>query len=365
MKTRMRNERKSGKRQDRAGIMLAAALACAATVSTSACGAVSPTAPAGSDAFSSQAASGVPYEERPLVRIATLKGPTGMGMVKLFDENDSKQTANRYETLIVGTPDEIVGKISSGAIDIAAVPTNLAATLYNKTSGGVQLLALNTLGVLYILEKGGTVSSVADLKGKTLYASGQGATPEYILDYILEQNGIDPEKDLTIEYKAEHTELMTLAASGMADLVLLPEPFVTTLLGQDKGFAKKIDLTVEWEKATQAAGISGSVLAMGGLIVRKEFAENDPDAVRSFLTEYKASVDYVNAQPAAAAQRIVRYGIMASAALAEAAIPSSHIVYVDGAEMKAGIRPFYQILLDTDPKSIGGSIPPDDFYYMK
>ena len=307
----------------------------------------------------------VAYENRTLIRIATLKGPTGMGMVKLFSDNEAKTTANRYEPLIVGTPDEIVGKISSGEIDIAAVPTNLAATLYNKTGGKVQILALNTLGVLNILEKGDTVKSIADLKGKTLYASGKGSTPEFILNYILMQNGIDPAKDLTIIYKTEHSELATLALSGGANLVMLPEPFVTTVLSKDSGFKSVLDLTKEWSATTKKTGVNDSVLAMGCVIVRKDFADANKAAVNAFLTEYEASINYVNESMDDASVLIEKYGIMDSSALAKIAIPNCNIVYIDGVTMKTQIANLYNVFFMADPKSIGGKIPEDDFYYTK
>jgi len=307
----------------------------------------------------------VAYENRPLIKIATLKGPTGMGMVKLFSDNEAKTTANRYEPLIVGTPDEIVGKISSGEIDIAAVPTNLAATLYNKTSGKVQLLALNTLGVLNILEKGDTVKSIADLKGKTLYATGKGSTPEFILNYLLIQNGIDPAKDITIIYKTEHSELATLALSGQANLVLLPEPFVTTVLSKNAGFKSVIDMTDEWSATTRKTGIKDSVLSMGCVIVRREFAEANKAAVDAFMAEYKTSISYVNESTAEASLLIAKYEIMASSALAKIAIPNCNITYIDGEVMKTQISNLYNVFFMADPKSIGGKLPEDDFYYIK
>ncbi|MHB1484347.1 MAG: ABC transporter substrate-binding protein [Saccharofermentanales bacterium] len=306
----------------------------------------------------------VKYEDRTLIKIATLKGPTGMGMVKLFSDNEAKTSLNRYTPLIVGAPDEIVSKISSGEIDIAAVPTNLAATLYNKTNGKIQILALNTLGVLNILEKGETVKSIADLKGKTLYASGKGSTPEFILDYLLQQNGIDPVKDITIIYKTEHAELATLALTGGANLVMLPEPFVTTVLSKNAGFKNVIDMTEEWEKTTLKTGIKDSVLSMGCVIVRKEFAQANKAAVDSFLTEYKASIDYTNQYLDETSVLVAKYGIMASAALAKVAIPNCHIVFIEGEVMKAQIANLYNIFFMADPKSIGGKLPGDDFYYI-
>lgn len=307
----------------------------------------------------------VAYENRVLVRIATLKGPTGMGMVKLFSDNESKTTMNRYETLIAGTPDEIVGKISTGEIDIAAVPTNLAATLYNKTNGKVQLLALNTLGVLNILEKGDSVKSISDLKGKTLYASGKGSTPEFILNYLLLQNGIDPVKDLTIIYKTEHSELATLALSGQADIVMLPEPFVTTVLSKNAGFKNAIDITEAWDTTTQKTGVKDSILSMGCVIVRKEFADANRTAVNAFMTEYAASIKYVNESMDESSLLIAKYGIMASSALAKVAIPNCNITYIDGEIMKNQIANLYNVFFMADPKSIGGKLPEADFYYSK
>jgi len=307
----------------------------------------------------------VAYENRTLINIATLKGPTGMGMVKLFSDNEAKTTANRYKPLIVGAPDEIVAKVISGEIDIAAVPTNLAATLYNKTNGKVQLLALNTLGVLNILEKGNTITSIADLKGKTLYASGKGSTPEFVLNYILQQNGIDPAKDITIVYKTEHSELATLALSGQADIVMLPEPFVTTVISKNVGFKSVVDMTKEWSSVTQKIGIKNSVLSMGCVIVRKDFAVANKAAVDEFLTEYEASIKYANESIDETSLLIAKYEIMPSSALAKVAIPNCNITYIDGEIMKAQIANLYNVFFMADSKSIGGALPLDDFYYIK
>jgi len=346
-------------------ILLAASLA--GCQGASAAGSSSSQSKSASASASSKATptSAVAYEKRTLIKVATLKGPTGMGMVKLLSDNEAKTTANRYEALIVGTPDEITGKISSGEIDIAAVPTNLAATLYNKTNGKVQLLALNTLGVLNILEKGETVKSIADLKGKTLYATGKGSTPEFILNYLLTQNGIDPAKDITIIYKTEHSELATLALSGQANLVMLPEPFVTTVLSKNAGFKSVIDITDEWSATTKKTGVKDSILSMGCVVVRKEFAEANKAAVNAFLSEYEASTKYVNESMDDASLLIAKYGIMASSALAKVAIPNCNITYIDGEVMKTQISNLYNVFFMADPKSIGGKLPENDFYYTK
>lgn len=307
----------------------------------------------------------VPYEERTLVKIATLKGPTGMGMVKLMSDNEEKLTANRYDFTIVGAPDEIVGKITTGEIDIAAVPTNLAATLYNRTEKNIQLLAINTLGVLYILEKGNTINSIGDLEGKTVFTSGKGSTPEFILNYILVQNGLVPEEDVTVEYKSEHSEVAALALAGQAEIVMLPEPFVTNVLSKNQGFQNVLDLTKEWDNVTARLGISDSVLSMGGIIARREFVQQNPGVINKFMDEYKVSVDFANSSMDRTAALIEKFEIMPSASLAKLAIPNSNIVFIEGQVMKNRITNLYNVFFLSDPKSIGGQMPQDDFYYIR
>lgn len=304
----------------------------------------------------------LPASERAAVRIAALKGPTGMGMVKLMSDAETDSTKNDYEFTLSGAPDEIVGLLTTGAVDVAAVPTNLAAVLYNKTKGAVQMAALNTLGVLYIVEMGDTINSVEDLKGKTVTAAGQGSTPEYILNYILDAYGI--RDSVTVDYKSEHAEVSTLGLSGKADVLLLPEPFVTsTLLKSDKARIA-LDLTKEWETAAQKAGKSG-VVSMGCIVVRKAFADENKEALNAFLDEYKASTEYVNANAKDAAALIEKYGIMASAAAAEKSLPNCNIVFIEGGEMKQDIAGFLEALYAADPSSVGGAMPADDFYYMR
>ena len=299
--------------------------------------------------------------ERVAVRVAALKGPTGIGLVKLMADQETGTTANDYTFTLTGAPDDIVAKITSGQVDIAALPTNLAATLYQKTEKKLHIIAINTLGVLYVLEKGDTIQSLADLSGKTILATGKGSVPEYVLNELLAKGGLT--SPATVEYKAEHTELATLAASGQADLVMLPEPFVTTVLAKNKDMRLALDLTAEWTKVQAASGTS-SELAMGCLVVSDEFAKAHPDAIVSFLAEYKASVDFVNAKPTEAGVDVARFEIMADAALAAKAIPNCHIVMISGAEMSKTLTPFFEILFAANPKSIGGAMPGEDFYWI-
>lgn len=303
-----------------------------------------------------------PVLEKVDINLAALKGPTALGMLDLLEKNDNGEAANNYNVTLAGAPDEIIGKIVSGDLDIAAVPTNVASTLYNKTQGGVKLAALNTMGVLYILEKGDSIQSVADLAGKTIYATGQGSTPEYALNLVLEKNGLTPGEDVTIVYKDEHAEIAPLLASGEAEIALLPQPFVTSVLTQNSDVRVALDLTEEWDKAVE--GQSG--LTMGCVVVRSEFAENNKEALDSFLDEYKASVETVTSEEGLshAAELSEKYDIM-KAAVAQQAIPECNIVFVEGDEMQQIASGFLQVLYDANPQSVGGNLPNEDFYYKR
>lgn len=292
------------------------------------------------------------------VNLAVLAGPTGIGAAKLLADNESGTTLNSYNVTIAAAPDALTGKLVSGEVDIAALPTNVAAALYQKTSGKIQIAALNTLGVLYILENGNTVSSMADLKGKTLYATGQGANPEYVLNYLLKQNGLEPGKDVTVEYKASD-ELTSLMAAGKVDLAMLPVPAATSVLMKNQSVRAALNLTDEWDKVT-----TDGKLTMGCIVVRRAFAEQNPAAVKAFLQEYAASIDYVKNNVTAAAQLVAKFGITGNAQIAEAAIPQCNLICITGDEVRMSIRGYYEVLYAADPSSIGGSVPDDSFYYI-
>ena len=296
-------------------------------------------------------------EETAPVNVYALMGPTGIGMVKLMNDNDGTYSFN-----LVGAPDEVVAAIASGSADIAAVPTNLAAMLYQKLSGGVQLVALNTLGVLHILDKTGEINGIGDLQGRTLYASGQGAIPEYVLNYILAANGLSD--SVTVEYKAEHAELATLAASGEVDVCMLPEPNVTAVLMQNSDFRIALDVTALYDEAAAAAGNEGTTMAMGCVIVRRAWAEAHADELAAFMAAYEESVRFVNGDAEAAAQMVAAQGIMPKAAVAAKAIPNCHIVFVAGEDMKTMIEPFFGVLYEANPSAVGGQLPAEDFYYI-
>ncbi|MDY2846550.1 MAG: MqnA/MqnD/SBP family protein [Eubacteriales bacterium] len=293
------------------------------------------------------------------IKVYALKGPTGMGMAKLMSDSDAGTTTNKYDFTIASAPDEVTAEIIKGNYDIAALPTNLASVLYNKTEGKIRVAAVNTLGVLYVLENGDTVNSLEDLNGKELYATGQGSTPEYILRYVLETNGID----CNVTYLAEHSELAAQMISGDVSLGMLPVPNATTVLAQSDA-RTAIDLTAEWEKAAEKNGDS-SALYMGCVIVNPDFIEESPEAVDAFLEEYAASVKYVNENIDDASAMIESYGIVPKAAIAKKAIPDAHMVCITGDEMKTGLSGFYNVLFGFDPKSVGGAVPADDIYYIK
>lgn len=336
--------------------LLLTAVMLAFTACSQQTSATSSKAPVSSQNLLSSAA----VQPKTTIRVIGLKGPTGISMVKLMSDSDAKQTAENYQFSLVSSPDEVTAKIVSGNADVAAAPTNLAAVLYNKTQGKVQLAAVTTLGVLSVLTNGEQISSIADLKGKTVYASGQGSTPEYALNYILKQNGLQVGRDVKVEYMAEHAELATSLIAGKVKIAVLPEPFVTQAAMKNKNVKIAFNLTEEWNKAVNGK----SVLTMGCLIVRKDFAEKNPEAFHSFLKEYKASAEYATANVEDTAKLSQKYGIM-DAAIAQKAIPNCSIVYLDGADMKAKVPDFLNVLYQANPKSVGGKLPGDDFYYSE
>lgn len=291
------------------------------------------------------------------IRIGGLAGPTSIGLVKVMEDNEAGTTANKYEFTVAASPDILTPQLIQGKLDIAAVPANLASVLYNNTDGKIQLLAINTLGVIYILTKNTTVTSVADLKGRTIYASGKGATPEYSLRYILTENGIDPDRDVNIEWKSEHAEVVAALNTNDSGIALLPQPFVTIAQNSVPGLVIALDLTAEWNKIG-----NGTEMLTGALVVRREFAEAHPIALAAFLTEYAASTEYVNSNVSASAQLVGKFNIF-SASVAEKAIPYCNITYIGGADMKPLMDGYLAILFAQKPASIGGKLPESDFYY--
>lgn len=304
---------------------------------------------------------GAEQAEDVTVRVAALKGPTGMGMSQLMENDALGTTENDYEFTLAASPDEVSAAVIAGTVDIAAVPVNLASVLFNKTEGAVSFAAVNTLGVLYILENGNEINSIEDLKGKKLYATGQGATPQYILEHLLVQNGFDLANDIEIEYIAEHAELATKLAAGDAAIGIIPEPQVTSALTTAKKNGNNdlriaINVTEEWSKTNE------SDLVQGCIIVSNQFKEEHPEQFEAFIKEYKASAAFVVANPKDASLLIEKHGIVPKAALAEKAIPNCNICCVDGEEGIAYMKGVLDVLFSANPKSVGGKLPTDAFY---
>lgn len=285
------------------------------------------------------------------IRIAALKGPTGMGMVKLAD----KQNYPNYTVSIEASPDALNPRIISGEVDVAAVPVNLASVLYNKLDGDISVLAVSTLGVLYVVEAGSEVNSVADLAGKTVYATGQGATPEYILNYLLDKNGVAG--SVEVNYVGEHAALATMLADGSAEIGMLPEPNVTSTLAGNDNLRIALNLTEEWNK------VCSTELVQGVVIARKSFVNEHPEAIEQFLREYERSSAFVNENIDEAAKLIVDAGILGNVEIAKKAIPNCNISFSKGEAMHKAVEGMLTVLFEANPKSIGGKLPDKDFYY--
>ncbi len=320
------------------------------------CGNKSAAAP--SPSASAEQASPSPSEQVK-VTVAGLAGPTSMGMIKMISEKalNSDDYAVNYE--IANAPDMLTGKLINGEAQIAALPTNSAAVLYNKTQGQILFLAQNTLGVLYLVGKDASgVTSINDLAGKTVALSGSGGVPQYAMEYILDKAGIKDK--VTLNYLTDHASTAQALLAGDAELAVLPQPFVTQVLAKDQSMKILLDINKEWD----AASGGSSVLSMGCLAVRKDFADANPEFIAEFLKQYEASVDYVNENPADAAKLIADAGVVPSAEIAEKAIPYCNIVYRTGQDARTEINGFLQVLYDFDPASVGGTMPDDSFYYV-
>lgn len=285
------------------------------------------------------------------IRIAALKGPTRMGMVKLAD----KQNYPNYTVSIEASPDALNPRIISGEVDVAAVPVNLASVLYNKLDGDISVLAVSTLGVLYVVEAGSEVNSVADLAGKTVYATGQGATPEYILNYLLDKNGVAG--SVEVNYVGEHAALATMLADGSAEIGMLPEPNVTSTLAGNDNLRIALNLTEEWNK------VCSTELVQGVVIARKSFVNEHPEAIEQFLREYEKSSAFVNENIDEAAKLIVDAGILGNVEIAKKAIPNCNISFSKGEAMHKAVEGMLAVLFEANTKSIGGKLPDKDFYY--
>ena len=294
------------------------------------------------------------------VRVLCLKGPTGMGLAKLMEDAEARQTENAYVFRVVSAPEEIAAALAKGEADIAAMPTNMAAILWNRLKGDLCLLSVNTLGALSILEKGDTIHSLADLRGRTLLAAGRGAAPEFALNYLLRQNGLEPDRDCHIEWLSEHAEVLSRLAAGKGDACLLPHPFATAALARVDGLREALSLAEEWCKLG-----NGSQLVMGVYAARRSYVDAHRAEAATFLWEAGVSAEYVNANPTKAAELIVKHGIFDNAPLVERAIPHCGIAALAGQAMREAVEGYLKVLFEAEPRSVGGALPDDAFYSLQ
>lgn len=300
------------------------------------------------------------YDAEKEISVMVLNGTTGFGAAKLIDDSKNGTAALNYKFSVESDASAVNAALINGSVDIAALPTNAAAVVYNKTQGGVKVAAVNTLGVLYVVENGDTVKSFSDLKGKTLYVPGQGSNPEYITAYLCEKNGLKVGEDITLDFTYNApADLRTAVASGKVELAVLPEPMVTIAKSANDKLNTALDLTAEWDKVAQKDS-----LMQGCIVVSKKFAEENPNELNKFLEEYSASVTFVNENPKEASEMIAEHGIFEKAAVAQKAIPGCNLCYISGDSMKKSLSTFFNIMFDADPKSVGGAVPSDDIYYL-
>ncbi|MCI9593585.1 MAG: ABC transporter substrate-binding protein [Lachnospiraceae bacterium] len=296
------------------------------------------------------------------IRIGSLKGPTSMGLVFLTEMSENGKTANDYEFTMVTAADELLPKVISGELDMALLPANVASVLYNRMDGAISVIDINTLGVLYVVTADDSIQSMADLKGRTIYMTGKGTTPDYVFRYLLSENGLS-DNDLTLEYKSEPTEVAALLQQEDGAVGVLPQPFVTAACAQNKDLKIPLDLTAEWDK-TQKSSPSPSRMVTGVTVVRNDFLEKEPEAVKIFLSEHEKSAAYTKEQTQKAAELVVKTGIIEKAPIAELALPKCNITCITGTQMKDALSGYLQVLYDQDPKSVGGKLPGDEFYYL-
>lgn len=289
------------------------------------------------------------------IRVGSLKGPTTMGLVNLMKAAEEDACQGSYEFTMASDPSEIVASVASEDLDIAMIPANLAATLYNKTEGGVSVIDINTLGVLYGVTADEGISSVADLSGKTVLTTGQGATPEYALNYLLEANGI---QDCTLEFHSEATEIAALLQEDPTQIAVLPQPFVTVAKAQNDQLKTVFSLTDEWDAVTD----NGSRFLTGVTVVRNSYLEEHPEAVAVFMEEHAQSAQEALSDVEGTAELVAEYGILEKAAVAQKALPYCNIVCITGDDMKEALSGYLDVLYNADPASVGGRLPEDDFY---
>ena len=298
--------------------------------------------------------------EEVTVRVGSLKGPTSMGLVYLMEQAEKGEAANNYEFTMAASADELLPAMISGDLDIVLIPANVASVLYMKTEGGVSVIDINTLGVLYMVSGDSGIKGMDDLKGRTLYLTGKGTTPDYVLQYLLRENGLTTQ-DVTLEYKSEATEVAAILAKTPDAIGVLPQPFVTAACAQNEELSVVMDLTEQWNAVQKE---SGSRLVTGVTVVRNSFLEEYQDTVERFMEEHKASAAYANEHVEEAAELVAAAGIIEKAPTAVEAMPACNITYMDGDDMKMALSGYLEVLFGQDAASVGGGLPGDEFYYI-
>lgn len=299
-------------------------------------------------------------EEPTTVRIGGLKGPTSMGLVFLQEQAENGQAKQAYEFTMAAAADELLPLMIKGELDIALIPANVASVLYGKTEGGISVLNINTLGVLYMVSGDDSIDSMESLRGRTIYLTGKGTTPDYVLQYLLTANGIDV-SECTLEYRSEATEVAALLAEQPQAIGLLPQPFVTVACAQNEQLKVVLDMNEQWNLVQ---GEGGSSMVTGVTVVRNAFLQEHPETVTTFMTEHAASVRAIQEDPDKGAELVVAAGIIAKEPIARKAIPQCNITCLDGENMRQALSGYLQVLYDLAPQAVGGALPEESFYYI-
>jgi len=308
--------------------------------------------------FTLTACSTEEYVENADISIAILPGPSSLGFLHLWDKTENNNTINNYNFELRGAPDEIVPLLVQGAVDFAAIPPNLASVVYNATEGEVQVVAINTLGILHLVDTTGEIEQIEDLRGRTVFMSGLGGVPEFAFNYVLNKNGLTPGEDIFIEFRGQHPEIAALLENGEAEIALLPEPFVTTVLNTVNHVNLALDLTEEWNRVQPNYS-----LIMGVLVGRREFIEENPEAIAIFLDEYETSINFTHTNLSETAELAAYFGIIPNESIAAVAIPRSNITFTTGNTMERYLQGFLRVLYNENPTSIGGSLPSENFFF--
>ncbi len=302
-----------------------------------------------------------PGPSQDIIRVGGLKGPTTMGLVKLMQDAGPQSGDYRYDFTMVTAADELTALTASGQLDIALLPANAAAILYQKTQKAISVIDINTLGVLYLVSADASVTGLDSLKGKTVYLPGKGTTPEYALRYLLQASGLSQD-DVSLEFKSEAAEVASILAQNPEAVGLLPQPFATAALAQNDKLMLVLDLTQIWDgyRTEQNPGR----LVTGVTVASRDFLKAHPDLADRFLAEHEASVRFTADDPAAAADLIVKAGIVANTSIAQKALPYCNITFLSGKDCKEALEGYLNVLYTQNPASVGDALPDDDFYYL-